>query len=271
MLKPLLLAGLLLLFMSMTDTLAYAVRTAGVMTGRLAISLSLFNGIVVFSRMANMLQAPILGNYADAVNLGRYTSEQVLVALRWDLLFVLAGVVIGALLTRSYMNTVKRGIALLESKGSLPRTAWHGLTRIWRLPYYMLAPQPAGLVPYLKTSGLPVASIVCNVFVTCFYSIGVMSTVLAASWDHDLASTANQLSGIVNGIATVLFFVIVDPPAAVVIDQCINGKRPKSDAKALHLWLVITRFAGVSLGILLLPYMARYVQFAAEFFHRQLN
>jgi len=86
-----------------------------------------------------------------------------------------------------------------------------------------------------------------------------MSTLLAASWNHSLASTCTMLSGIVNGIATMLLFIIVDPPSAIVIDQCIHGKRPISDAKVLNLYLVLTRFTGVCIGLLLLPWMGRYV------------
>ena len=45
-LKPVLIAGTLLAVMSVVDTLTYGVRTAGVITKRLAISLALFNILV---------------------------------------------------------------------------------------------------------------------------------------------------------------------------------------------------------------------------------
>ncbi|MCC7478952.1 DUF2837 family protein [bacterium] len=270
-LKPMLLAGALLMLMSITDTLAYCVRTAGVLTRRLAISLSLFNSVVVFSRMANMIQTPVLGNFSDQVDKGVYDAGQVLTALRIDLLFVALGVLIGAALSPTYISLVRRGIDVLESKGSLPRTVWYGLRRCWRIAHYMRPPIPAGIGQHFRVAGLPRNAIVFNIFVTCFYSIGVMSTVLAASWDHSLAGTATNLSGVVNGIATVLFFVLVDPPAAIVIDQCINGKRPESDAKALHVMLVVTRFAGILIGIVLLPLMAKYVLTVAHWVNAFLS
>ncbi len=270
-LKPMLLAGVLLMLMSITDTLAYCVRTAGVLTRRLAISLSLFNSVVVFSRMANMVQTPVLGNFSDQVDKGVYTAAQVMTALRIDLCFVAVGVLIGAALSPTYISLVKRGINVLEDKGSLPRTVWHGMKRFWRLAYYMRPPVPVGIGQHFRVAGLPRNSIICNVFVTCFYSIGVMSTVLAASWDHSLAGTATNLSGVVNGIATVLFFVLVDPPAAIVVDQCIAGKRPESDAKALHVMLVVTRFAGILLGLLLLPVMSKYVLTVAHWVNAFLS
>jgi hypothetical protein len=91
-----------------------------------------------------------------------------------------------------------------------------------------------------------------------------MSTILAASLDHSLASTTTNLSGIVNGIATILLFTMVDPPAAVVIDQCIASKRPDVHAKTMNVYLVATRLAGCLLAIALLPSMSLYVMAAAR-------
>jgi hypothetical protein len=256
--KPVLIAGVALFVMSVVDTLAYGVRTAGVLTRRLAISLSLFNILVTFSRLSNMIQAPFLGRMSDDVNAGLYESADVLVGLRIDLLLIIAGVLFGAQLMPTFIKLAERGIEILEKKGNLASTALYGLSRFWRLPDYWSF--PVGQVRELTRLGnIPYNFLVWNVFVTCFYSIGVMSTVLAASWNHELAGTCILLSGIVNGIATMLLFIVVDPPSAIVVDQCINGKRPVRDAKVLNLYLVLTRLLGTALAVLMLPLMARYV------------
>ena len=127
MLRPVLVAGCFLGVMSIVDTLAYGVRTAGVLTKRLAISLSLFNILMIFSRLSNMFQAPIIGNFPDKVNKGAYTAADVLTGLRIDLLFVVGGVIIGALITRTMIQVTQRGINVMEAKGSLPPTFLHGL------------------------------------------------------------------------------------------------------------------------------------------------
>jgi hypothetical protein len=264
MLKQVLLAGVLLGVMSIVDTLSYAVRTAGVLTKRLAISLALFNILVIFSRTSNLASAPILGNFPDKVNQGVYAAADVLKALRVDLLFIVAGVLVGALITPSVIGAFGRGIKVLEEKGSLPPTVWYALVRFWRIKDYLRLPNFSRLPQYFDFRSLPIGFLIFNIFVTCFYSIGVMSTVLAASWNHALAGTAIMLSGIVNGIATILLFVIVDPPAAVVIDQCIVDKRPTADAKTMNVCLIATRLAGCLLAIGLLPMMAHYVLAAAH-------
>src|SRR5512144_2718804 len=141
MLKPVVIAGLLLGLMSVVDTLAYGVRPSGVLTRKLAISLSLFNILVMASRLSNMFSAPILGNFPDKVYQGTYSAAQVLAALRLDLLFVVGGVISGALLMPSLVKLFERGIAILEQLGSLPRTLWYGLRRLHHLPRYLAAPR----------------------------------------------------------------------------------------------------------------------------------
>lgn len=263
MVKPVVIAGVFLGVMSIVDTLAYGVRTAGVLTKRLAIALSLFNILVIFSRLSNMVQAPILGNFPDKVDKGFYTADQVLLALRYDLLFVVGGVIVGALITPSFIRATSRGIDVLNSKGSFIPTLVHGVRKIWRFPAYFRSPSIAMLYHNMDFRQIPIAFLVFNIFVTCFYSIGVMSTILAASWDHSLAVTMATLSGIVNGIASLLLFTIVDPPAAVVIDQCIVGQRPESHAKTVNLYLIVTRLAGILLALVMLPPMAQYVKSVA--------
>ncbi|MCH7472111.1 DUF2837 family protein [bacterium] len=265
MLPQVIVAGLLLGFMSIVDTLAYCFRTAGVLRKRLAISLALFNATVVFARTSNLIQAPILANLSDKSAVGVYTDDEVLAGLRIALLFIAVGVVLGALLTPTFIAIAARGVELLEETGTLPRTVLYGLKRIGRLPRYFVAPSLARAARYLDLRSLPRGFLLFNIPVTCFYSIGVMSTLLAASWDPSVAMTNAYLSGIVNGIATLLLFIIVDPPAAVVIDQCIAGKRPVEHAKTMNLYLIVTRLAGVLLGLLLLPLMARIVLAAAQF------
>jgi hypothetical protein len=259
-------AGVLLCIMSIVETLGYSVRTAGVMVLRLATSLSLFNAVVVISRLSNMFQAPIMGNFSDSVNRGDYTSENVLLALRVDLAFIVLGVIIGGLLTPSFISIFKRGINVMGERGTLPRTIAYGMSRIVRIPRYLRAPHISSMRANLATGTIPRSILFWNIFITCFYSIGVMSTVLAASYNHELAATCVLLSGVVNGIATMLLFIIVDPPASLIVDDCIAGKRPKSDAVRLNFHMIASRLLGCMLGIVMLPLMARYVEAVAKLY-----
>jgi hypothetical protein len=268
MLRPVIIAGCLLGTMSIVDTLAYGVRTSGVLTRKLAISLSLFNILVIISRFSNMFSAPILGNFPDKVYQGVYTVENVRAALQLDLLFVIGGVIIGGLLMPTLIKLFQRGIQVLEEVGTLPKTIVYGLRHLREFPRQFSPPKLRYLAEFGNFRVLPYQFLIYNIFVTCFYSIGVMSTVLAASVDHSVAGTAILLSGIVNGIATMTLFIIVDPPAAVVVENCISGTRPVAHAKIMNLALTVTRLLGCLLALALLPWMAAYVLNAAHWVDR---
>ncbi|HMD02853.1 MAG TPA: DUF2837 family protein, partial [Candidatus Baltobacteraceae bacterium] len=56
-------------FLQAVQVGAYAARVAGVMSGRVGTSISLFNLFVTASRFANMFYAPMLGTLSDRAGL----------------------------------------------------------------------------------------------------------------------------------------------------------------------------------------------------------
>ena len=56
--------------------------------------------------------------------------------------------------------------------------------------------------------------------------------------------TATQLSGIVNGIATILFTLMVDPIAAHITDQAARGQRKEADVRTVVFYVVMGRVVG---------------------------
>src|SRR5262245_66163968 len=78
-------------------TLAYSVRIAGTRTGRIAISLSLFNILVLVSRTSNAFQSPLLTNRVE-----RNIAKGILASatdFRWILGAASLATILGAILT----------------------------------------------------------------------------------------------------------------------------------------------------------------------------
>ena len=61
----LLIIALLTFVIHLIATLAYAVRIAGVRTGRVAVSMALFNILMLVSRTSNAIQAPLLAKRVE--------------------------------------------------------------------------------------------------------------------------------------------------------------------------------------------------------------
>ncbi|WP_256975493.1 lipid II flippase Amj family protein, partial [Paenibacillus sp. MY03] len=63
--EQVLLVSMFTFIIHLSETLTYSIRLAGVRLGKLAVALSLSGIILLISRTANMLQAPLTGNIID--------------------------------------------------------------------------------------------------------------------------------------------------------------------------------------------------------------
>ncbi len=270
--RALVTVSILIGFMAVVDTLALSIRTAGAITKRLAVALALFNLVVVFARISNLVQAPIVGNMVDKTvvddpYLQSQLVDQLFLKLRVIIASTTIGTIIGALLTPSFINAFAHMIKIFEKVRTLPRTALEImrpsqakiLVQCLKNPFSPRLPYYFGLI-----KKLPAEFLVFQALVTAFYTVGVLSTVYAGALEPNLRATAVNLSGIVNGIATMLLFILVDPTAALVTDQCINNLRPLEHAKAMNLYLAVARFIGTILAQFIILATALFVLWAAH-------
>ena len=224
-------ASALNLFLQALTIGAYASRLAGVQMMRIATSISLFNLFVAVSRLANMFYAPMLGAISDNANaLQRFHAAEALHTYEMQLRVILIagsiGTICGALLMPMFLHLFRHGISAFERYGSVPQA----LLRLMR-PNVLLgvgkairAPNPRHWRTF-EIAGVPAKLLLANIVVTAIYSVGVVAAAYASLLEPRAARTAILASGLVNGIATVAFAVIVDPTSAFITDQAARGER----------------------------------------------
>lgn len=233
------------------DTASYASRIAGVRTGRLALTGALFNIVSLASRVANTLQAPLLGSAVDRLvhqgNLG-----DMLRGFHFIIGAASAGTLLGALLIPTFTSLFSRGAAAYESHGSFVGLVLHTLSTsgLSRISQHFRLPLPESL---RKASGfnLPRSFFFLTVLVTAVYTVGVSSTIYASALAPELVRTATTLSGVINGVGTLLLVMLVDPVSALITDQALRGSRPASAVSHIVIWQVVGRFVGTLLAQLL--------------------
>ena len=258
---------------------AYASRLAGVQSGRVATSISLFNVFVTASRLAALIYTPMLGAISDraaqavreAVRLGDGTMVGALdTRLDWQLrLIVLAGTVgtaVGAALLPTFIMLFMRGIAAFERTGSLPGA----LARLadprvlWQIAGSVRVPPPLGSLRRFEIRYVPRRLLYFNVVVTAIYAIGVVAAYYASVLNVDARGTAIGSSGLINGIATVSFTLFVDPTSAYIVDQAVKGERSLVEVKAMVFYLALTAVAGTLISQVLLYPAAVIIAAAAQ-------
>lgn len=245
------------------DTLAYSVRLNSVKSGKYALSLSLFNIFVLVSRTANMFQAPLIG-----LLIGMSIANQMdpIKEIRFVLASATMGTLVGVGLIPTFLKLFSKAVDRLEVKGSVPSIVVEALSvsNIKRIVKNTTRPKKR-MINSLRYREIPKRFLLLNTFITAVYTIGVISAYYAAFFvGEDYRLSASASSGMINGIATILLTLLVDPQASIITDQALRKKRPYGDVKALVVLLIATKFLGTILGQVLIYPAAMII---ASFYH----
>ena len=236
-------------------TLAFAFRIAGIRTGHIAIAFSLFNAMVLISRTSNSFQAPLLAKRVENAILDSAASQ-----LHRDFALILAAASVATIAGGVLIPTVQRAATTAVASFKKRRN-------LVGLMLKMLTPRGAGVVLQSVTlpryqnltsltfsRGFPVVYIGMNFAVTALWSVGVLSAIYAGSLDPDFRVTSSSLSAVINGVATIMMLILIDPYLAGLTDDVVEGEVSQSYYRQVLVWLVLSRLAGtVFAQILLVP------------------
>lgn len=235
------------------DTLAYSVRLNSVKSGQMALSFSLFNLFVLVSRTANTFQAPLIGSI---IGVSISYGLDPLPDMRKVIFASTIGTLMGILLIPTFLRVFEVAVRRLEVTGSVPSLVIEALqvNNIKRIVKSATRPSRT-MLERLRYREIPKRLLIMNALVTGIYTIGVLaanySAILVAE-QHRLAAAGS--SGMINGIATILLTLFIDPKSAIITDQALTGKREYGDVKTLVVLLITTKIIGTLLGqVLFLP------------------
>lgn len=252
---------------------AYAGRIAGVRTGRIGTSISLFNFFTLASRLATLVVTPALGSLADTAARYAACNGTIPGVFALQLRAIVAagtfGAVVGTLLMPTFIMLFMRGVYSFERRHSMLRAVLRladprvlvDIVRSVRWP-------PLDELRTFSPRRLPLKLLIGNVVVTGVYAIGVVSSFYASVIDLDARTTATGLSGLVNGIGTVAFSFFVDPTTAYITDQAVKGERSPDEVRTMVFWLSATAIVGWILSQIILLPGAYLIAAGAHVFHR---
>ncbi|RHW38744.1 DUF2837 family protein [Lysinibacillus yapensis] len=258
--------ALFILIIHSIETLAYSVRLSGARLKLLASALSLFNVMVMISRLANMMQQPFTGSLIDKApkeNALEFVESQYRILIGSATI----GTLIGVLLLPTFIAVFSRAIVhLAEERGSIPALLKKGFT----IPYLRRAKKHIHLPRYAYLKGMnwrdiPIKLFFINMLITAIYTIGVLSALYASLIVPERETTAVMASGLVNGIATILLIVFIDPKISILADDVINQKGSYVTLKSASIMMVTSRLLGTLLAQLLFIPGANYIAWFTQF------
>jgi hypothetical protein len=252
--------GLLLIFaltfvIHLIGTLAYSVRIAGTRTRRIAISLSLFNILVLVSRTSNSFSAPLLAKRVEQ-NIAHHFFAGAAADFRWLLLSATLASIFGGVCIPTFQRLFARYVesfarhrsvmrvflsafsptAAAHVRESIQVPVWRNLTHVHRGPH------------------IPWSVAFWNMVAMAIWTVGVFSALYAAYIRPDLRVTSSELSAIINGVATILMFVFIDPYLSMLTDEVADGKVTEPYFRRSIVWLTGSRVIGtIAAQFLLIP------------------
>jgi len=264
--EKLILIALFVLIIHSIETLAYAVRLSGVRVRLLASALSLFNVMVMVSRLANMMQQPFTGSLIDSApetNTFEFVEAQYRIIIGSSTI----GTMLGILLLPTFISIFSRAIIHLSAeRGSIPGLVKKGMNigYIRRGIGHIHLPK----LSYLKgirLKDIPVQLFFINMIITAVYTIGVLAALYAAIIVPERAATAIMASGLINGLATILLIVFVDPKISVLADDVLNRRGSYLNLKSIAVMMIASRLLGTLLAQLFFLPGARYIAWFTKF------
>jgi hypothetical protein len=240
---------------NLIGTLAYAARIAGVRTRRIAMSFALFNVLVLVSRLSNSILAPFLAKRIE-VRLASGGGE----ALLWDFRVVLASaaiaVFVGILLVPTGQRLFARAIGYFQEHRSTTRMLLASATPsgLRTIRDSLALPHASQLRELAKPRGVSWGVLVANCLAQALLTVGVLASLYAGYLNPEFRVTASQLSAVINGLATILLFALIDPQLSVMTDDVVEGRVSEPLFRRTIVWISFSRLAGTLLAqVLFVP------------------
>jgi hypothetical protein len=245
-------------------TLAYSVRIAGTRTRRIALSLSLFNVLVLVSRTSNSFQATLLAKRVEQ-NIAVGATNGV-ADFRWLLATATFATFVGALLIPTFQRLLSRWVQAISTNrapmGVLRRVASPAV--LAHVREAAVLPRWRNMASFSSSRRLPWTVVVLNTAAMAVWSVGVFAALYAGYLRPELRVTASQMSAVVNGIATILMFAFIDPYLSLMTDDVAAGKIEESYFRRSVVWLTGSRLAGTVLAQAILVPAALWIVALAE-------
>lgn len=252
--KQLLLICALTFIIHIIGTLAYSVRIAGIRTRRIAVSLALFSILMLLSRTSNSFLGPFLAKRVETGIDQHVAASTLLGDFRWLLFSATLATIIGAILIPTFQRAFCRAVEHFQVHRSVPKLLLHAVFKggLSYLKTSASLPKPANVTGLREKSGVSISMTAMNVIATALWTVGVFAALYAGVLDPSVRVTSSTLSSIINGGATIMMAIFIDPHMSGMTDDVIEGKTEESQFRRAVVWLVGSRLAGTLIAQFLL-------------------
>ncbi len=222
--------------------------------------------MVIVSRTANMIQQPFTGSLLDLAPTSHkleFVEQQFRIIISGSTV----GTLLGMILFPTFIALFSRSIIHLKnSNGSIPIMIKNQMQMNFfkRIVKHLHFPNLSN-IKELNIKSISFNLFMINMIITSVYTMGVLAALYAALIAPERHNTAIMASGLINGIATILLVVFVDPKLSVIADKVCKENKGFTYFKNITGMMVISRFCGTILAQLFFIPSAFYIAWFTKF------
>ncbi len=255
---------ILVFLINLITTLSYSVRIVGIRTGRIAVSFALFNILVLVSRTAYGFQAPLLAKTIEN-NINTGAGEN-LFEFRLIIFVSTLATIIGGFLIPTFQRILSVAVEKFSIYKSVPSLILHSFSKggITFIKENIAIPSSKNIAVINFSKDFPWKVFFMNIIAVAIITVGVLSALYAGYLNPEYRTTASSLSAIINGVATILMFIFIDPFLSVLTDEVVLGKTKESLFRKYIVYMVIARLLGTVLAQFIFLPSAKLIAWIAE-------
>lgn len=178
------------------------------------------------------------------------------------------GTLIGILLLPTFVAVFSKAILhLKEEKGSIPTLVVKRLKTeyIKLIVRHLHFPKP-GLIKRINPRSVSVRFLLLNMLVTSIYTMSVLCALYAALIVPERSLTATMSAGLINGMATIVLVVFIDPKLSVLADEVVKKEGSDAHLRDVTGMLSLSRLAGTLFAQVLFIPGAYYIAWITQYF-----
>ncbi|NJM78803.1 MAG: DUF2837 family protein [Flavobacterium sp.] len=207
-------------------TYSFSARIAGVRTQKIAVSFSVYNILVLISRTANGFQAPLLANYIEKTLANIYILDPEYV-FRLILLIYSLATLIGIITTPIMQRLLTLVIKNVNENQTIFKSLFIVFKENIKETNKLRLPNKENINSLLEIKSYNFKIFIYNIIGTAILSTGVISAIYAGYLNPEFRATSSNLSALINGFATLIMFLVVDPYLSILVDNVKNDRKKR--------------------------------------------
>ncbi|MBE6053061.1 MAG: DUF2837 family protein [Clostridium sartagoforme] len=233
---------------SIIGTLAYSVRLVGVRTGKIAVTFAVFNVLMLVSRTAVTFQSPLLTKFVES-----NSSSSDLIRI-FNSIIIVSGIasIVGAFLIPTFQKIFSKAVNHFSIERSIPKLVIHSFSKTGvRYMKDSIAIPVRESLTSINFKNLPKRILFYNFISVAIITAGAFAPIYAGSIAPTLRATCLSLSPIINGTATILTSIFIDPHLSIMTDDVVDGKCSEEDFRGCVIGMIGSKVIGTFAALII--------------------